>query len=171
MPAISWLASQAKAPGGGIAVLLDGPQGVDGATDRLGVSLLRGATWPDPSADQGQQRMRLALMPFQGSWAHAAVPQAAIAFREPGWHGPIAAGQHQASMGTHCWLPAIPSRLCPVALRPDANGVVLQLLNPGASRCRWQPGEGWKVGRSVAADDWIELAPGELIELRLAQSS
>jgi len=49
--------------------------------------------------------------------------------------------------------------------------VVLQLLNPGASRCRWQPGEGWKVGRSVAADDWIELAPGELIELRLAQSS
>ena len=171
VPAISWLASQAKAPGGGIAVLLDGPQGVDGATDRLGVSLLRGATWPDPSADQGQQRMRLALMPFQGSWAHAAVPQAAIAFREPGWHGPIAAGQHQASMGTHCWLPAIPSRLCPIALRPDANGVVLQLLNPGASRCRWQPGEGWKVGRSVAADDWIELAPGELIELRLAQSS
>jgi alpha-mannosidase len=171
VPAIAWLASQAKAPGGGIAVLLDGPQGVDGATDRLGVSLLRGATWPDPSADQGQQRMRLALMPFQGSWAHAAVPQAAIAFREPGWHGPIAAGQHQASMGTHCWLPAIPSRLCPVALRPDANGVVLQLLNPGASRCRWQPGEGWKVGRSVAADDWIELAPGELIELRLAQSS
>ena len=113
----------------------------------------------------------MALMPFQGSWAHAAVPQAAIAFREPGWHGPISAGQHQASMGTRCWLPAIPRRLCPIALRPDANGVVLQLLNPGASRCLWQPGGGWKVGRSVAADDWIELAPGELVELRLAQSS
>jgi alpha-mannosidase len=48
LPVISWAASQAAAPGGGLAVLLDGPQGVDWDADRLGVSLLRGPTWPDP---------------------------------------------------------------------------------------------------------------------------
>ena len=168
---MSWLASQAKAPGGGIAVLLDGPQGVDGTQDRLGVSLLRSATWPDPSADQGLQRSRLALMPFQGSWAHASVPQAAIAFREPGWHGPMSTARIHPALGGHCWFPAIPEQLCPIALRPASDGVVLQLLNPGASRCRWTPGGGWRIGRTVAGDDWVELAPGELAELRVAQSS
>ena len=171
VPAISWFASQAKAPGGGVAVLLDGPQGVDGTSDRLGVSLLRGATWPDPAADQGEQRMRLALMPFQGSWAHAAVPQAAIAFRESGWCGPISEEHPLRSPDGRCWFPAIPEQLCPIALRPSVDGVVLQLFNPGASRCRWHPGGGWKLGRSVAADDWVELAPGEMAELRVAQSS
>ena len=171
VPAVSWLASQAKAPGGGIAVLLDGPQGVDGDQDRLGVSLLRSATWPDPSADQGLQRSRLALMPFQGSWAHASVPQAAIAFREPGWHGPMSTARIHPALGGHCWFPAIPEQLCPIALRPASDGVVLQLLNPGASRCRWTPGGGWRIGRTVAVDDWVELAPGELAELRVAQSS
>ena len=53
VPVISWFASQSAAPGGGMAVLLDGPQGVDWSSDRLGISLLRGPTWPDPSADQG----------------------------------------------------------------------------------------------------------------------
>ena len=85
VPVISWFASQSAAPGGGMAVLLDGPQGVDWSSRRLGISLLRGPTWPDPSADQGWHRQRLALMPFAGSWSDAGVSQAAIAFREPGW--------------------------------------------------------------------------------------
>jgi len=82
VPVISWFASQSAAPGGGMAVLLDGPQGVDWSSDRLGISLLRGPTWPDPSADQGWHRQRLALMPFAGSWSDAGVSQAAIAFRD-----------------------------------------------------------------------------------------
>ena len=79
VPVVSWLASQAAAPGGGLAVLLDGAQGVDAAADRLGVSLLRGPTWPDPGADAGRHRFRFALLPLQGGWAQAGVPQAAIA--------------------------------------------------------------------------------------------
>jgi alpha-mannosidase len=64
LPVISWMASQAAAPGGGLAVLLDGPQGVDWDPGRLGVSLLRGPTWPDPGADRGWHRQRMALMPI-----------------------------------------------------------------------------------------------------------
>ena len=64
VPVISWLASVPAAPGGGLAVLLDGPQGADASPDPRGVSLLRGPTWPDPSADAGWHRQRVALMPL-----------------------------------------------------------------------------------------------------------
>ena len=169
--AISWVASQAVAPGGGVAVLLDGPQGVSGTTDQLGVSLLRGPTWPDPSADRGLQRSRLAFMPFAHTWARAAVPQAAIAFREPGWHGPVAWADQASSPRLDRWLPPLPAELNPVALVPSDAGPLLRLLNPGASRCRWTPGGSWRVGRESADGDSVELAPGELAELHLAQSS
>ena len=83
-PVISWLAAD------GLAVLLDGPQGGSARADRLGVSLLRGATWPDPSADHGWQRQRLALLPCPVGWRPAAVPQQARRFREPLWLRPAA---------------------------------------------------------------------------------
>ena len=164
-PVISWMASQAAAPGGGLAVLLDGPQGVDAAVDRLGVSLLRGPTWPDPSGDEGQHRFRLALLPLAEGWLQAAVPQAAIAFREPGWHGPCPGAE------SRCWLPPLPQQLCPIALTSGPGGLALKVLNPGASRCRWKPGDDWLVGRDDALNNDVVLAPGELAELRLVQSS
>ena len=166
VPVISWVASQAAAPGGGLALLLDGPQGADASHDRLGVSLLRGATWPDPSGDEGRHRFRVALLPLTQGWAQSGVPQASIAFREPGWHGPCAGAVSRS------WLPALPTQLCPIAVSPGADGLVLQVFNPSAARCRWTPGEGWLVGRqdAVAAAD-VVLSPGELVDLRLIQSS
>ena len=135
VPVISWFASQSAAPGGGMAVLLDGPQGVDWSSDRLGVSLLRGPTWPDPSADQGCHRQRLALMPFSGSWSDAGVPQAALAFREPGACAAFPALLRQ-------WFPALPLQLTPVVLQRHDDGCLLKLINAGSARCRWTPGGG-----------------------------
>ncbi len=165
VPVISWLASQSAAPGGGLAVLLDGPQGVDASPERMGISLLRGATWPDPSGDQGRHRFRVALLPLQGGWAQSGVPQASIAFREPGWHGPIRGAKSRS------WLPALPRQLCPVALRSGPDGAMLRLLNPGASRCTWTPGDGWQMGSDSDRMESVELGPGELVELQLFQSS
>jgi len=166
VPVISWFASQSAAPGGGMAVLLDGPQGVDWSSDRLGISLLRGPTWPDPSADQGWHRQRLALMPFAGSWSDAGVSQAAIAFREPGWCADLPAEQRQ-------WFPSLPLPLTPVGLERHADGCVLKLLNSGSARCRWTPGAGWKDRReadSMAASA-VVITPGELVSLVVDQSS
>ena len=166
VPVISWFASQSAAPGGGMAVLLDGPQGVDWSSDRLGISLLRGPTWPDPSADQGWHRQRLALMPFSGSWSDAGVSQAAIAFREPGWCADLPAEQRQ-------WFPSLPLPLTPVGLERHADGCVLKLLNSGSARCRWTPGAGWRVRReadSMAASA-VVITPGELVSLVVDQSS
>ena len=166
VPVISWFASQSAAPGGGMAVLLDGPQGVDWSSDRLGISLLRGPTWPDPSADQGWHRQRLALMPFAGSWSDAGVSQAAIAFREPGWCADLPAEQRQ-------WFPSVPLPLTPVALERHADDCLLKLFNAGSARCCWRPGAGWSVRREVdsTAADVVVIAPGELVSVVIDQSS
>ena len=63
---------------------------VSGNSQGLGVSLLRGPTWPDPSADQGWHRLRLALMPTTGGWHRAAVAAQARRFRQPLWRHPAA---------------------------------------------------------------------------------
>ena len=149
-----------------MAVLLDGPQGVDSSSDRLGISLLRGPTWPDPSADQGWHRQRLALMPFAGSWSDAGVSQAAIAFREPGWCAALPAELRQ-------WFPTLPLPLTPVALERHADGCLLKLLNAGSARCCWHPGAGWTVRREAdsTASVAVVIAPGELVSLVVDQSS
>ena len=166
LPVISWAASQAAAPGGGLAVLLDGPQGVDWDADRLGVSLLRGPTWPDPGADRGWHRQRMALMPIAGSWSASGVTQAAIAFREPGWWGPQPAQAKQ-------WFPALPVSLTPISLQKNGDGVTCRVLNAGPARCLWRPGHHWLVRRGTHDPfvDQMMLAPGELAELQLRQSS
>ena len=166
LPVISWMASQASAPGGGLAVLLDGPQGVDWDPGRLGVSLLRGPTWPDPGADRGWHRQRMALMPIAGSWNAEGVTQAAIAFREPGWWRPQPGVAKQ-------WFPALPVSITPISLQKDAGGVCCRVLNAGPARCSWRPGQPWLIRRKadVPFADEVVLAPGELVALQLRQSS
>jgi alpha-mannosidase len=87
---VSWLASVRAGGGvaGGLAVLLDGPQGASATAERLGVSLLRAPTWPDPGADNGWQRLRLALMPYRGPWSQAGLASEALRLREPLWLRP-----------------------------------------------------------------------------------
>ena len=149
-----------------MAVLLDGSQGVDWSSDRLGISLLRGPTWPDPSADQGWHRQRLALMPFSSCWSDAGVPQAAIAFREQGLCVALPAVLRQ-------WLPSLPHQLTPVALQRHDDGCLLKLLNAGSARCRWTPGAGWRVRRPTDSNETeaVVIAPGDLVALVLVQSS
>ncbi|QVV66875.1 glycoside hydrolase family 38 C-terminal domain-containing protein [Synechococcus sp. LA31] len=150
VPAISWLASQASA-GGGLAVLLDGPQGVSADADRLGVSLLRAPTWPDPSADQGLQRIRLALMPCADGWREQAVPRQAQRFREPLWLRPAAQAE-----GTEVPLPLDLGsdalqlvQLQPLA-QPGEAQLVLQNLSPQRQCLRWP--EGWRARREGLGD-------------------
>jgi alpha-mannosidase len=143
VPAVSWLASQ-TAEGGGLAVLLDGPQGVSADVDRLGVSLLRAPTWPDPSADQGLQRLRVALMPCTQGWRQQAVPRQALRLREPLWLRPVSGGNDAAPLA---WPPLDlgTEALQLLQLQPssDARGearLVLQNLSPQRQRLRWPPG-------------------------------
>ncbi|MFM7652854.1 MAG: alpha-mannosidase [Vulcanococcus sp.] len=172
VPAISWFASQAggadgdgaAADCGGLAVLLDGPQGVSGTPERLGVSLLRAPTWPDPGADHGPQRLRLALMPLVQGWRQQEVPSRARCFREPLWLRPAAAGD---AVQAPC--PALTlgdAALQWIALEPGEEAgelwLTVQNLSPLRQPLRLAPG--WRQ-----LDGPAVLAPWQLLRLRLGR--
>ena len=144
VPALSWMAAQNRADGG-LALLLDGPQGVSATPEQLGVSLLRAPTWPDPSADQATHRLRLALMPCAQGWRQQAVPRQAQRFREPLWIRPAAHPRPAAAgfgaLQGHNWgsdaLQLV--RLEPLSSGPGAR-LTLQNLSPQRQRLCCPPG-------------------------------
>jgi alpha-mannosidase len=148
--AISWLASCSAT--GGLAVLLDGPQGVSAQADRLGVSLLRAPTWPDPGADNGWQRQRLALLPCGGGWRPAGIPSMAQAFRNPFWLRPRG-GRHRfgadadPTAAPQQGLPPLPTGVELLGLRnsPGGGGAVISLANLTPCRQQVDLGACWRV--------------------------
>jgi alpha-mannosidase len=187
--AVSWMAAVGPGRGDGLAVLLDGPQGVSATAERLGVSLLRAPTWPDPGADNGWQRQRLALLPCPGGWRAAAAPQQATRLREPLWCRPMvpsAGAGTEAGETADTLFPSLGEDLQLVALRPlpeaeavaaqaadpegaDAGGaeaVLLSVQNLGPCRRRFSAGPDWTVlgrcdglGRPQAAGEGEDPAP------------
>jgi alpha-mannosidase len=147
--AISWIASVEGAQGEGLAVLLDGPQGVSAGPEELAVSLLRAPTWPDPGADNGPQRLRLALMPAPAGWRASAVPQQACRFREPLWLRP------GARPGSAAAMPALPSQEPDVQVvglqraAGNASESILTVQNLGPCRRRLRLGERGQVVRQL----------------------
>ncbi len=187
--AISWMASVGPGRGDGLAVLLDGPQGVSATAETLGISLLRGPTWPDPGADNGWQRQRLALLPCPGGWRAAAAPQQAIRLREPLWCRPVAAGASGGSAApAETFFPVLGDDLQLVALGPlpveaDQEGggeVLLSVQNLGPCRRHLSTGPDWAVlercdglGQRLAANgagDPLQLGPWQLGHWKLRHS-
>ncbi len=85
-------------PGLGLAVLDDGTRfGRSCLAGTLGLSLLRGPRFPDPGADKGKHSFRYALLPHDGDWRKAEVPEEADALCDPlvAWKP----GQAQRSRG------------------------------------------------------------------------
>jgi alpha-mannosidase len=182
VPAISWAAAH------GLAVLLDGPQGVSAGPQRLTISLLRAPTWPDPGADNGWQRIRLALLPAPGGWRAERVPEQARRLREPLWCRPArqphpvfpdrppATSADRDPIHWHgCPLPGEDLRL--LGLRRCEEGVlaaqldgsevvVLSVINEGPCR-RWlQLPPSWRVlGRLDGLDRPVATAPEDLLRL------
>ena len=158
VPAISWLGTA----GPGLAVLLDGPQGVSGNRDRLGVSLLRAPTWPDPGADNGLQRLRLALLPCAQGWRQQQVAARARCFREPLWLRPAAFCQALNPL-----LPPLSlgdPALALIGLEPGERSgeawLTVQNLSP--LRQMVQPSMGWRLAEAP-----VTLRPWQLQRLRL----
>ncbi|MFZ9826104.1 MAG: alpha-mannosidase [Vulcanococcus sp.] len=178
VPVISWVATQAAPAQGGLALLLDGPQGVSVQPELLGASLLRAPTWPDPSADNGLQRLRLALLPCPEGWSAAEVPLWAQQFREPLWLRPALRHHEQRPQGFDLGNAKVQLLSCkPLdASLDDAAGEVcltLQNLSPARQRIQCPEGWNWRVPGTSGwqAIDQV-LRPWQILELRArAQSS
>ena len=149
--AISWLCGGIAAQS--LAVLLDGPQGVSGHDGRLGVSLLRGPTWPDPGADSGWHRMRLGVMPTPDGWWQSQVPAQARAFRQPLW-------RHPGEQGTPCQHELLPwkdQNQQWLGFRADQDPGARQhccVQNISPARSSWPKSSGpW----SISSINWAEM--------------
>jgi len=68
--------------GYGVSLLNDCKYGHDIHTNVIRLSLLRGPTYPDPEADQGEHRFRYSLLPHAGRWDERSVA-AAYALNDP----------------------------------------------------------------------------------------
>jgi alpha-mannosidase len=109
------------------------------------VSLLRAPTWPDPGADNGFQRLRLALMPCGEGWRQAQVPLQARRLREPLWAHPV--DPAAIELPSPAWPPLAPD-LALVSLRAAADGsgdLLVALQNEGPCRRPFDPGPGWRL--------------------------
>jgi alpha-mannosidase len=107
------------------------------------VSLLRAPTWPDPAADNGWQRLRLALMPCPQGWCRAALPQEAVRFREPLWRRPLA-GVDRLPAG----LPDVGPHLQLLGLRPcsqQPGAAVISVQNLSPLRQQLDLGPAWRL--------------------------
>lgn len=66
----------------GVSLLNDGKYGHDVQGNVIRLTLLRGPTYPDPNADQGEHRFSYCLLPHAGDWRTGTVP-AGYALNDP----------------------------------------------------------------------------------------
>lgn len=66
----------------GVSLLNDCKYGHDIHDNIIRLTLLRGPTYPDPNADQGEHRFTYSLLPHRGNWRAGTVP-AAYALNDP----------------------------------------------------------------------------------------
>jgi alpha-mannosidase len=69
----------------GVSLLNDGRYGHDVHDSTLRISLVRGPTYPDPQADQGEQFVTYSLYPHAGDWRAGGTIPAAYALNRPVW--------------------------------------------------------------------------------------
>ena len=105
---------------------------------RLGTSLLRSPTWPDPTADRGEQRLAYALVPTAG---------ASISALEHAWH------QYAREDRVRLFTTEDDSVLV-VATYPsaDANGVIVRVRECDGAARRVELRSGGRVKDAVSVD-------------------
>jgi alpha-mannosidase len=105
VPALHWadLTEQAETPYGA-SLLSDCKYGYDSRPSQLRLTLLKGAVWPDPTADRGRHDFTYALYPHGDTWQAADVIQRGDELTHP-VHATKVNGSSPSASGT------LPSRL------------------------------------------------------------
>ena len=70
-------------PGFGLALINDAKYGHSARDNVLGLSLVRSPVYPDPLADEGEQRFAYALMPHACDWREGGVREEAEDLNQP----------------------------------------------------------------------------------------
>jgi alpha-mannosidase len=116
-------------PGYGVSLLNNGKYGYSAHENVLGISLLRGAIYPDPYADEGNHEFLYALYPHAGDWRNGTVREA----EEMQW--PL----RLTSSSGSSWPPLFrfsdeSLRLASLKKAEDSETIILRLYEPHGGR-------------------------------------
>jgi len=161
-------------PGFGLSLVNDGKYGHSARDNLLGLSLVRSPVYPDPLADEGEQRFTCALYPHACALHDSRVLEAADALNRPLlWRRASGVAATDAQPLVVRGVPAALSALKPAE---DGEGLILRVYEPFGARgaLTVTPPAGWRLDgpldvleaplRREAASD---LAPFELRTWRL----
>ena len=83
VPAIKWVDLSGSQGTAGLTLVNDSRYGFDIRDNVIRMSVIRGATYPDPEADRGRHELAYALYPHRGSWKEALSFRRAMEFNSP----------------------------------------------------------------------------------------
>jgi len=161
-------------PGFGLALLNDAKYGHSTLDNVLGLSLVRSPVYPDPLADEGEQRFAYALMPHAGSWNEGGVREEAEDLNQP----LLVVPARGLAPGTLAPLgcDGLAAGLGALKAAEDGDGLILRAYEPAGARGRFalRLPEGWREAGGVdvlerksapKAEGW--LSPFEVRSWRL----
>jgi alpha-mannosidase len=145
-------------PGYGVALINDGKYGHHVCGNRIGISLLRSPTFPDPRADEGFHGFTYALLPHSGTWMEGGVLAEAEDLNRPLLCLPVEAAEETV------WQPLVIEGL-PLALGclkelEDGDGLALRVYEPQGARGRVNvvTPKGWALDAEL---DLLERKTGD----------
>jgi alpha-mannosidase len=83
VPALKWIDLSDGAGQAGLSLLNDSRYGFEVKDNIMRISLVRGATYPDPEADRGEHELAYALYPHTGNWKQGLSFRRALEFNQP----------------------------------------------------------------------------------------
>lgn len=186
VPALRWIDVTEKSGGYGVSLLNDSRYGFDVKGGTMRLSVVHGATYPDPEADRGRHELVYSLLPHRGDWKQAQTQRRALELNRP-----LRAAFPMLHPGK---LPAVHSF---VRVRPDGvvlsalkketgyaeRGLILRLYEAKGKSVRAELGFPWTVdayetdlverptGKVVGsgASITVELAPHEIKTIRVSR--
>ena len=110
---------------------------------------MRAPIYPDPFADEGEQRFTYALMPHQGGWADGGVRQEADDLNQPLLS--LQATGLAAGVQTPLALSGHPVGLSALKPAEDSRGLILRVYEPAGGRgdVAVVPPAGWTLTGTV----------------------
>ena len=83
VPALRWIDVSDGSGRYGLALLSDSKYGFDVKGGVMRMSVIHGATYPDPEADRGRQELLYAIVPHRGDWKAAGVTRRGFELNNP----------------------------------------------------------------------------------------
>jgi alpha-mannosidase len=148
----------------GVAVLNDSVYGHDVLGTRIRLALVRTSYLPDPRSDHGEYEFRVGLVPHEGDWRAAAVPQLAASFNQP-LVAALVDVPATGSAASDRWMPSVETRfglaLASLRVARDGSSIVVRLVEMAGERAAVMIG-GLPAASSAWSSNLVEDRVGAL---------